>query len=107
MIEDDTYIAISMTLRQHPNKPYSWACMLGKKTGPDSFEAIWNMVAGIGASPLAAFCNAVELVKDYDHRIAFEKQVREADMRRRAETQKLAESFSVDDIDFSKLGDII
>ena len=107
MIENDTYIAISMTLRQHPNKPYSWACMLGKKTGPDSFEAIWNMVAGIGPTPALAFDNAVELVQDYDHRVAFEKQVREVEMRRNAEARKLAESFSVDDIDLSKLGDII
>lgn len=107
MIEDDEYIAISMVCRQHPSKPYSFACMLGKKLGPDSFEAIWNMVAGIGSTPQAAFDNAVQLVRDYNHRVAFERQVREADMRRNAEARKFAEMFSADDIDLSKLGDVI
>jgi hypothetical protein len=107
MIEDDEYICISLTLRQHPNKPYSWACMLGKKLSPDSFEAIWNMVAGIGPTPQAAFDNAVQLVQDYNHRVEFERQVREADMRRSAEARRFAETFSADDIDLSKLGDVI
>ncbi len=106
-IENEKYLAISLTLRQHAGKPCTWACSLGIKTGPHSFEVVYNMVAGIGPTPEAAFDNAVQMAVDYNHRLAVERQVREADMRRKAEARRFAETFSADDIDLSKLGDLI